>query len=103
MAKYNTFLAVSTKGRPLLVTSSARKARQLLQPGVRVEVWSANTKAETVYHRTRRVLDKYVAAERAYIRDKQKAAERRNKQRRQQHERQRNPAGIDRDGICLRK
>ena len=86
MAKYNTFLAVSTKGRPLLVTSSARKARQLLQVGVRVEVWSANAKAETVYHKTRAKLDKYVAAERDYIRTKQEAAERRNKKRRQRHE-----------------
>lgn len=83
MAKYNTFLVLTTKGRPLLVTSSARKARQQLQTGVRVEVWSANTKAETIYHRTRRTLDKYVAAEREYIRNKQAAAERRNQKRRQ--------------------
>lgn len=82
MAKYNTFLVLSTKGRPLLVTSSARKARKQLQTGVRVEVWSANSKAETIYHRTRRSLDKYVAAEREYIRAKQDAAERRNKRKR---------------------
>ena len=44
MAKYNTFLIVSTKGKPLLVTSSARKARHELKPGVRVEVWSENKK-----------------------------------------------------------
>ena len=81
MAKYNTFLVISTKGRPLLVTSSARKARQLLQVGVRVEVWSANRKAETIYTRTRHTLDKYVTAEKEYIRSKQAAAERRNKQR----------------------
>lgn len=82
MAAYNTFLVLSTKGQPLLVTSSARKARNLLQPGVRVEVWSANAKAETIYHRTRALLDKYVAAEREYIRTKQEAAEKRNKRRR---------------------
>lgn len=82
MAAYNTFLVLSTKGKPLLVTSSARKARQTLQTGVRVEVWSANRKAETVYCRTRRKLDKYVTAEREYIRAKQAAAERRNKRRR---------------------
>lgn len=82
MAKYNTFLVLSTKGKPLLVTSSARKARQLLQTGTRVEVWSANAKAETVYHRTRALLDKYVTDERNYIRAKQEAAERRNKKRR---------------------
>lgn len=81
MAIYNTFLVLSTKGRPLLVTSSARKARQLLRTGVRVEVWSANAKAETIYHRTRSLLDKYVTAERDYIRAKQAAAEQRNKRR----------------------
>lgn len=82
MAKYNTFLVLSTKGRPLLVTSSARKARKLLQTGIRIEVWSANAKEETVYHRTRSRLERYVAAEREYIRAKQAAAERRNKRRR---------------------
>lgn len=83
MAKYNTFLVLSTSGRPLLVTSSARKAGRMLQPGVRVEVWSANARAETIYTRTRDCLDKYVAAEREYIRAKQEAAERRNKKRRE--------------------
>lgn len=82
MAKYNTFLVLSTKGIPLLVTSSARKARQLLQVGVRVEVWNENERTETIYTRTRAMLDKYVADERAYIRAKQEAAERRNRQRR---------------------
>ncbi len=82
MAKYNTFLVLSTKGRPLLVTSSARKARKLLQTGIRIEVWSANAKEETIYHRTRARLDRYVTAERDYIRAKQAAAERRNKRRR---------------------
>lgn len=82
MAKYNTFLVLETKGVPLLVTSSARKARKLLQPGVRVEVWSANVKTETIYDRTRHLLGKYVTAEREYIRAKQAAAERRNRARR---------------------
>lgn len=82
MATYNTFLVISTKGHPLLVTSSARKARQQLRVGARVEVWSANIKTETVYHRTRYLLAKYVAAEREYIRAKQAAAEQRNKRRR---------------------
>ena len=86
MAKYNTFLVLSTKGKPLLVTSSARKARKLLKPGVRVEVWSANEKKEKIYNRTRRVLDKYITAEREYIRNKQAAAERRNKRRKAKNE-----------------
>lgn len=83
MAKYKTFLVITTKGRPLLVTSSARKARQMLQTGIRVEVWSGNAKTETVYQRTRFLLDKYVTAEREYIRAKQAAAEQRNKRKRE--------------------
>ena len=83
MANYNTFLVTSTKGKPLLVTSSARKARQLLQTGVRVEVWNSNAKTETIYTKTRAGLDRYVTAEREYIRAKQEAAERRNMKRRQ--------------------
>lgn len=82
MAKYNTFLVLTTKGKPLLVTSSARKARGLLRTGVRVEVWSANEKATTIYHRTREKLGEYIVTEREYIRAKQEAAERRNKKRR---------------------
>lgn len=82
MAVYNTFLVLTTKGQPLLVTSSARKAARLLQPGVRVEVWSENAKLETIYARTRALLGRYVTAEKDYIRDKQKAAEERNRQRR---------------------
>lgn len=86
MARYNTFLVISTKGRPLLVTSSARKARRLLRPGVRVEVWSANAKDETIYSRKCHFLDKYVAAEREYIRAKQASAERRNQKKRKKNE-----------------
>lgn len=86
MATYNTFLVLSTKGIPLLVTSSARKARKKLQTGVRIEVWNENTKKEIIYNRTSSRLDKYVSAERAHIRDKQEAAERRNRQRRKKEE-----------------
>ena len=83
MAKYNTFVVQETKGgKAVLVTSSARKAKRLLQPGRRVEVWSENKRAEVIYARTRSKLGKYTAAERDYIRAKQEAAERRNKARR---------------------
>ena len=87
MAKYNTFTVQFTKsGRLLLVTSSARKAKQMLSPGLRVEVWSENRKVENVYTRTKDRLDKYTAAEREYIRAKQAAAEKRNKLRRARRE-----------------
>ena len=81
MAKYNTFLIVSTKGKPLLVTSSARKAHQELKPGIRVEVWSENKKVDTIYARTEYRMNYYIEQEREYIRAKQEAAERKNRKR----------------------
>lgn len=84
MANYNTFIAQQTKGgKTMLVTSSARKVKQLLSPGVRIEVWSENRKTETIYTKTRALLEKYVEDERRYIRDKQAKAELRNKARRE--------------------
>ena len=83
MANYNTFIAQETKGgRTMLVTSSARKVKSLLCPGIRVEVWSENKKTETIYTKTQALLDKYVEDEKAYIREKQARAEHRNKLRR---------------------
>ena len=83
MANYNTFIAQETKGgKTMLVTSSARKVKYVLAPGIRVEVWSNNKKTETTYTKTRALLDKYVEAERQYIREKQANAEHRNKLRR---------------------
>ena len=87
MAKYNTFVVMSTKGgAPLLVTSSARKAKRLLTPGVRVEVWSENTKTDVVYSRTHEKLNTYITAEKEHIRQKQTAAEHRNRLRRAHRE-----------------
>lgn len=83
MAKYNTFVVQETKGgTAMMVTSSARKVKRMLTPGLRIEVWSENQKTETIYTRTSSKLDKYIAAERDHIRAKQEAAERRNKARR---------------------
>ena len=83
MANYNTFIAQETKGgKTMLVTSSARKVKSFLNPGVRVEVWSENKKVETVYTKTVALLDKYIQSEKEYIREKQAKAEKRNKARR---------------------
>lgn len=83
MARYNTFVVMNTKGGgPMLVTSSARKAKRLLSPGRRIEVWSENRRAETIYTRTASRLDAYTAAEKDYIRQRQTAAEHRNRLRR---------------------
>lgn len=84
MANYNTFIAQETKGgKTMLVTSSARKVKSLLSPGVRIEVWSENKKVETVYTKTGALLEKYVQSEKQYIREKQARAEKRNKARRE--------------------
>lgn len=83
MANYNTFIAQETKGgKTVIVTSSARKVKWILTPGIRVEVWSNNQKIETIYTKTASLLDKYTEAERQYIREKQAKAEKRNQARR---------------------
>lgn len=75
MANYNTFIAQETKGgKTVIVTSSARKVKSLLTPGVRVEVWSNNQKTETIYTKTRNLLEKYIESEKDYIRKKQAIA-----------------------------
>lgn len=82
MAIYNTFVVQKTNGgRVVLVTSSARKARELMAPGLRVEVWNSNVKVETIYYRTRPLMALYIEAEREYIRAKQAAAELKNQRR----------------------
>lgn len=88
MAKYNTFLVIDCKTRkPLLTTSSARKANRLLTTGVRVEVWNDNKKVEVIYDADRKKetnpLSPYITLEKEYIRKKQAKAETRNKLRRE--------------------
>ena len=83
MANYNTFVVQKTNGgKTVLVTSSARKAHNLLTTGTRIEVWSDNRKIVSIYKRTSSLLKPYIQQERDYIRAKQEAAEQRHKQRR---------------------
>ena len=83
MATYNTFIVQQTRnGRAELVTSSARKAEQMLRPGLRIEVWSRNEKTETIYTKSRSRMLPYITAEKEYIRAKQAAATERNQRRR---------------------
>ena len=75
MAAYNTFLVVDCRSRrPVLVTSSARKAVRALETGRRVEVWCENELVRTVYAKTKKELYEYTEAERQYIRAKQERA-----------------------------
>lgn len=88
MANYNTFVVVDCKSRrPVLITSSARKARKEMQSGIRIEVWNNNVLVERIYEsdrqRERDPLLPYVEAEREYIRQKQARAEARNRCRRE--------------------
>ncbi len=85
MAMYNTFLVMDCRSRrPLLVTSSARKAVRALETGRRVEVWCENELVRTVYAKTRQDMREYTEIERQYIRAKQEratAARQRRKER----------------------
>lgn len=88
MANYNTFLVVDCKTRrPILTTSSARKAYKELRTGVRIEVWNNNILVERIYEADKRrennPLAPYIRAEREYIGRKQAQAELRNRRRRE--------------------
>ena len=91
MANYNTFLVVDCYTRKsVLVTSSARKAKEHLAKGVRVEVWNNNQKIETIYSPGKKNCNKnplgsYIEAEKEYIGKRQMQAERRNRMRKQKH------------------
>ena len=86
MANYNTFVVVNCKTRkPVITTSSARKAYKELQTGIRVEVWNNNVMIERIYesdkYREGNPMKPYIDMEREYIRKKQEMAEQRNKRR----------------------
>lgn len=84
MANYNTFLVVDCYTRKsILVTSSARKAKEHLTKGVRVEVWNNNQNVETIYSPSKKCCNKnplssYIEAEKEYIERRQRRAERLN-------------------------
>ena len=82
--KYNTFVVFDCKKRRvLLVTSSSRKAKEKIQKGIKVEVWSENQHIETIYNRNINQINKYVMIEKQYIAQKQTKATQRNKRRKQ--------------------
>ena len=88
MANYNTFLVVDCNTRrPILTTSSARKAYKELKTGVRIEVWNNNCLVERIYESDKKKeanpLGAYIQAEREFIGRKQAAAEQRNRRRRE--------------------
>lgn len=71
MAKYNTFVVYNcNKRHNILVTSSARKAKQELHVGVKVEVWNENTHIETIYAKQQNEINKYINVEKQFIAEK---------------------------------
>ena len=83
MANYNTFIVVDCNSRkPILTTSSARKAYKLFEVGKRIEVWNNNRIVEKIRFSDTRYeknpMQPYIELERAYIRKKQERATRRN-------------------------
>lgn len=49
MVNYNTFLVIDCNSRkPVLTTSSARKANKMLTTGFRVEIWNNNRLIERI-------------------------------------------------------
>ena len=54
------YLIVNTKsGKVMHVTYSASEAKELLCPGLRLEVWSNDQKIGVLYHRTKEQIDQY--------------------------------------------
>lgn len=80
MANYNTFAVVESRhGKILLITSSARKASELLCVGNRIEVWNENDKVTSITYKTQSRLRAFIRIEKDFIRRKQEAATRKNK------------------------
>ena len=79
MANYNTFAVVESRhGKILLVTSSARKANEMLYVGKRVEVWNNNEKVASITYKAKDKMRLYIQTEKNYIKNKQDVATRRN-------------------------
>lgn len=86
MANYNTFVVVNCSTRkPVITTSSARKAYRELQTGIRIEVWNNNVLIERIYESDKKregnPMQPYIDMEREYIRKKQEMATLRNQRR----------------------
>ena len=86
MANYNTFVVVNCLTRkPIITTSSTRKAYRELTKGVRIEVWNNNVLIKRIYERDKKregnPMKPYIEMEREYIRKKQERATFKNQRR----------------------
>lgn len=48
------------KRKPILVTKSPSKAKELLEKGVKIEIWHKNNLIQTVYKRNERLMAAYI-------------------------------------------
>lgn len=82
MSDYNIFVVYDcVKRKPILVTSSARKAKQALHKGIRIDVWNREENMACIHSKDSFLLDRYITLEKQYIARKQEYATKRNKQR----------------------
>jgi hypothetical protein len=80
---YYAFVLCRCKdGKVQYFTNSARKARNLLEPGLRIEVWNDMGKSESIRAGEKNKLNRYVTLEKEYIKEKQRKAEEKNRRRR---------------------
>ena len=78
----NAFVVVDCKSRKIkLTTLSARKAINMLEKGIRIEVWIDNIHFDNIYSRERDKMKPFLLQEKQFIGRKQKKAEERNKRR----------------------
>ena len=85
MAKtaYNSFVVADCRAKKnVLVTQSAKKARDAMRPGLRIEVWNSGRLVEKIYHKDLIFMSEYCIAEKEYHRQKQRNHEMRNERRR---------------------
>ena len=76
----NTFVVIDCKDRKnVLITQSARKAKDRFYIGAKIEVWNNGIHVETIYFSTIGKINKYVSLQKQYIGNKQRKAEGRNK------------------------
>jgi hypothetical protein len=68
------------KRKNILITPSARKAKDKFYIGAKIEVWNDGICIETIYLKTISKIYKYINMQKQYIGKKQAEAERRNKE-----------------------
>ena len=79
----STFVVADCRARKnVLVTQSAKRARDAMRPGLRIEVWNSGRLVEKIYYKELYFMAEYCIAEKEYHRQKQRNHEMRNERRR---------------------